>query len=126
MTYQPMTLAELAGRLAHEGDVKVRWKQVWEFFEEFRWAPVENRPQLLTAEPPPTGDEQWDVLLAAMAEHLAAGLDLAPPQWSRDRVLSTAWFPSSLPSKRMEALVSAPAAFRKHGVYLSARDLEAA
>jgi len=26
----------------------------------------------------------------------------------------------------MEALVFAPAAFRKHGVYLSARDLEAA
>jgi hypothetical protein len=41
-------------------------------------------------------------------------------------VLATPWFPSSLPSKRMEALVWAPAAFRKHGVYLSARDLEAA
>jgi hypothetical protein len=61
-----------------------------------------------------------------LAEHLAARLDKAPPAWTRPRVLATPWFPSSLPSKRMEALVWAPAAFRKHGVYLSARDLEAA
>ena len=65
-----------------------------------------------------------DVLLAVVAEHLAAQRDAAPPAWSRSQDLVTPWFPSSLPSKRMEAL--APAAFRKHGVYLSARDLEAA
>ena len=81
---------------------------------------------ILGDEPSPTCGEQWDVLLAAMAEHLAARLDDAPPEWSRSRVLATPWFPSSLRSKRMEALVWAPAAFRKHGVYLSARDLEAA
>lgn len=62
----------------------------------------------------------------ALAEHLTAQRDQAPPEWSRSRVLVTPWFPSSLPSKRMEALVWAPAAFRKHGVYLSAHDLEAA
>ena len=121
-----MTLTSLAGYLCRQADEKVRWKHVWEFFEEYRWAPVDERPMLLREEPSSTGDEQWDVLLAAMAEHLAAQLDLAPPEWSRSRVLATPWFPSSLRSKRMEALVSAPAAFRKHGVYLSARDLEAA
>jgi hypothetical protein len=126
MAYQPMTLTGLAGHLSRQRDEKVRWKYVWEFFEEYRWAPVEERPSLLSGEPPSSGDEQWDVLLAAMAEHLAAQMDLAPPEWSRARVLATPWFPSSLQSKRMEALVSAPAAFRKHGVYLSARDLEAA
>lgn len=126
MSYQPMSLADLAERLSRASDVKVRWKLVWEFFEEFRWAAADERPRLLGPEPAPTGDEPWDVLLAAMAEHLAAGLDLAPPEWSRGRVLVQPWFPSSLPSKRMEALVSAPAAFRKHGVYLSVRDLEAA
>jgi hypothetical protein len=42
------------------------------------------------------------------------------------RFLVTPWFPSSFPLKRMEALVLAPAAFRKHGVYPSAGDLEAA
>jgi hypothetical protein len=126
MAYQPMTLTGLAGHLSRQHDEKVRWKHVWEFFAEYRWAPAEERPPLLSEEPPPTGDAQWDVLLAAMAEHLAAQMDLAPPEWSRTRVLATPWFPSSVQSKRMEALVSAPAAFRKHGVYLSARDLEAA
>jgi len=126
MSYQPMTLADLAGHLSRQGDERIRWKHVWEFFEEYRWASAERQPQLFRDEPPRIGDEQWDVLLAAMAEHLAAKLDFAPPEWSRARVLATPWFPSSLPSKRMEALVSAPAAFRKHGVYLSARDLDAA
>ena len=36
------------------------------------------------------------------------------------------WFPAELRVQRADALVWAPAAFRKHGVYLSARDLEAA
>lgn len=121
-----MTLADLAGRLSRQSDERIGWKHFWEFFEEYRWTPAGEQPQLLQDEPPPTGLDRWDVLLAAVAEHLAAQLDLAPPQWSRDRVLARPWFPSSLPSKRMEALVSAPAAFRKHGVYLSARDLEAA
>jgi hypothetical protein len=124
--YRPMTLTDLAVHLARHAEKKVRWKYVWEFLEEYRWEPVERQPGLLQEEPTSTGDEQWDALLAAVAEHLAARLDQAPPQWSRSRVLGTPWFPSSLRSKRMEALVWAPAAFRKHGVYLSTRDLEAA
>ena len=126
MSYQAMSLAGLAVHLARETDEEFQWKHVWEFFEEYRWEPAEKQGALLREEPVPTGDERWDVLLAAMAEHLAAQRDEAPPDWTRSRTLATPWFTSSLPSKRMEALVSAPAAFRKHGVYLSARDLEAA
>jgi hypothetical protein len=126
MAYQPMTMAVLADHLTRHSDEKIRWKYVWEFLEEHRWEPPETQAQLVLDEPSSVGDEHWDVLLAALAEHLAAKLDLAPPAWTRPRVLSTPWFPSSLPSKRTEALVWAPAAFRKHGVYLSAQDLEAA
>lgn len=124
--YRPMTLAELAGRLAPTGDSKVRWKLVWEFLEEYRWEPVDVQLKLLADEPPPTGDERWDTLLAALAEHLAAGHDVAPPPWADLRVLRRPWFPAELRIQRAEALVWAPAAFRKHGVYLSGRDLEAA
>jgi hypothetical protein len=81
---------------------------------------------LLRDEPVPVGDERWDALLAALAERLAARLDLAPPPWTESRVLRRAWFPAELQIQRAEALVWAPAAFRKHGVYLSARDLDAA
>ena len=77
--YHPMTLAELGGRLARTADAKVRWKLVWEFLEEYRWEQARAQPSLLRDEPEPVGDERWDALLAAMAEHLAARLDLAPP-----------------------------------------------
>ena len=124
--YRPMTVADLAGRLARTAEVKVRWKLVWEFLEEYRWEAADVQPALLLDVPPQVGDERWDVLLAALAEHLAAGHDLAPPQWAESRVLRRPWFPAELKTQRAEALVWAPAAFRKHGVYLSARDLEAA
>ena len=53
-------------------------------------------------------------------------MHLAPPFWAEFRVLRQPWFPAELQVQRADALVWAPAAFRKHGVYLSARDLEAA
>jgi hypothetical protein len=124
--YHPMSLAELADRLTRTADSKVRWKLVWEFLEEYRWEPADIQPSLLQDEPAPVGDERWDALLAALAEHLAAQHDLAPPPWTESRVLRRPWFPAELQTQRAEALVWAPAAFRKHGVYLSARDLDAA
>ena len=124
--YRPMTVADLAGRLARTADGKLRWKLVWEFLEEYRWEPADTQLDLLQDEPPQTGDERWDTLLAALAEHLAAGHGLAPPSWAEFRVLRQPWFPAELQVQRADALVWAPAAFRKHGVYLSARDLEAA
>ena len=124
--YHPMSLAELADRLAWTADGKVRWKLVWEFLEEYRWEPADIQPSLLQDEPTPVGDERWDALLAALAEHLAAQHDLAPPEWAESRILRRPWFPAELEIQRAEALVWAPAAFRKHGVYLSAKDLDAA
>jgi hypothetical protein len=124
--YRPMTLAELAGRLAGTAEGKLRWKLVWEFLEEYRWEPPAGQPWLLQEEPAPVDDDRWDALLAALAEHLAAQHDLAPPEWAELRVLRRPWFPAELKVQRAEALVWAPAAFRKHGVYLSAADLEAA
>ena len=126
-SYRPMTLADLGRRLEGvDDDAKTRWKLVWEFLEEYRWEPDDVQPSLLRDEPPATGDERWDVLLAALAEYLAAEDDRAAPEWTEIRVLQRPWFPAELEIQRADALVWAPAAFRKHGVYLSARDLEAA
>jgi hypothetical protein len=121
-----MTLADLASHLTQATDDRTRWKLVWEFLEEYRWEPGDIQPTLLRDEPPLIGDERWDVLLAALAEHLAAQHDLAPPAWAEMRALQRPWFPAELRVQRVDALVRAPAAFRKHGVYLSAADLEAA
>ena len=125
-SYQPMTLADLGRRLARLDDTRTRWKLVWEFLEEYRWEPDDVQLSLLQDEPPATGDERWDALLAALAEHLAAQDDLAAAGWTEIRVLQRPWFPAELETQRADALVWAPAAFRKHGVYQSARDLEAA
>ena len=125
-SYQPMTLADLGRRLARVNDAKTRWKLVWEFLEEYRWESPDTQVGLLIDDPPPVGDERWDALLAALAEHLAAKQDLAPPSWTELRVLGRPWFPAELRVQRADALVHAPAAFRKHGVYLAATDLEAA
>ena len=124
--YEPMSVVRLAQHLIANVDERVRWKLVWEFLEEYRWEPAEAQVCLLLAEPPPVGDERWDALLAALAEHLCAQHDLAPPEWTEPRVLRRAWFPAELAIQRADALVRAPAAFRKHGVYLSANDLKAA
>jgi hypothetical protein len=125
-SYRPMTVADLAAYLAQTADDKTRWKLVWEFLEVYRWEPGDAQPSLLRDEPSLIGDERWDALLAALAEHLAAKHDLAPPAWADLRVLRRPWFPAELRVQRADALVRAPAAFRKHGVYLSAADLEAA
>jgi hypothetical protein len=121
-----MTLAELARRVAAEADEKIRWKLFWEFLEEYRWESAEVQRTLLQEEPEPAGDERWDALFAAIAEHLNAVHDLAPPDWADARILRRPWFPAELRVQKVDALVWAPAAFRKHGVYLSARDLDAA
>lgn len=124
--YQPMSLAALADHLTAVVDDKVRWKLVWEFLEEYRWESAETQVRLIRAEPSSTGSERWDALLAALAEHLCAQHDLAAPEWTEPRVLRQAWFPAELAIQRADALVWAPAAFRKHGVYLSVHDLKAA
>jgi hypothetical protein len=121
-----MSLADLAHHLGAGAGDKLRWKLVWEFMEEYRWEPAERQVALLLAEPDPLGDKRWDALLAALAEHLCAQHDLAPPGWADDRILRHAWFPAELAIQRADALVWAPAAFRKHGVFLSVHDLAAA
>ena len=123
--YRPMTLAELAGRLARTADDKARWKLVWEFLEEYRWESASVQLSLVQDEPTPTGDQRWDTLLAALAEHLAAGHDAAPPPWAELRVLRRPWFPAEI-WRSSEPRRWCGTHVRKHGVYLSARDLEAA
>jgi hypothetical protein len=124
-TYRAMTIADLAGLLP-DASQSGKWQFVSEFLEEYRWEPVEVRYGLLADEPPGTGDERWDVLLAALAEHLAARDDRGAPAWSESRQLRRFWFPFNPPAARVDAVVHAPAAFRRRGVFLSAHELEVA
>lgn len=64
--------------------------------------------------------------LAALAEHLAARDGKAAPAWTEHRSLRQFWFPFNTRAARVDAVVHAPAAFRKRGVYVAARNLEVA
>ena len=123
--YRAMMLADLA-RLLQTTSRSEWWRLVAEFLEEYRWEPVDHRHRLLANEPTSTGDERWDVLLAALAEHLAARDGCGAPPWSERRRLRRFWFPFNTPAARADAVVHAPAAFRRRGVFVSAHELEVA
>jgi hypothetical protein len=123
--YEPLTLARLADLLTGRSESD-RWRFVAEFLEEYRWEPLAIRPGLLTTEPGRTGDERWDVFLAGLAEHLSACDGRAAPPWSESRSLRRFWFPFNTLAARADALVHAPAAFRRRGVYVAPQELEVA
>jgi hypothetical protein len=123
--YQPLT-AERLGALLVGSEETRRWRLVAEFLEEYRWEPVETRFALLESEPAATGDEHWDVFLAALAEHLAAKDGRGAPPWVETRSLRRFWFPFNTRAARVDAVVHAPAAFRRRGVYVSAQELNVA
>ncbi|TQS40397.1 hypothetical protein [Cryptosporangium phraense] len=123
--YEPMTLVRLGQGLSAADDSE-RWRWVAEFLEEHRWEPAEVRPRLLGEEPTATGDAHWDVFLAALAEHLAAKDGRRAPAWAEGRSLRTFWFPFNTRAARVDAVVHAPAAFRRRGVFVAAQELEVA
>ena len=123
--YQPLTLTRLGALLTGASESQ-RWRLVAEFLEEYRWEPAEVQPSLLAEEPPSTNDEHWDVFLAALAEHLAARDGRGAPAWVESRSLRRFWFPFNTRAARADALVHAPAAFRRRGVYVAAHELEVA
>jgi hypothetical protein len=127
MSYQPMTLADLARFVAPEQEFDRQWRLVVELLKEYHQEPVGVRQGLLRNAPAgPPGDERWDVLFAGLAEHLAVRDGKAAPAWSASRGLRRFWFPFDTPGARAQALVHAPAAFRRRGVFVADYEIDAA
>jgi hypothetical protein len=103
-----------------------RWRLIAEFLEDYKWEPSAQRFSLLVEEPGGTDDERWDVLLAGLAEHLAARDGRSAPPWVERRSLRQFWFPFNTRAARVDALVHAPAAFRRRGVYVAPQELDVA
>ena len=118
-----MTLVDLGAHLAAADDDRHRWRLIAEFLEEFGHEPAGERVELLADEPPRTGDERWDVFLAALAEHLAARDGRAAAAWAADRRLAVFWFPFNTAAARVDALVHAPVSFRRRGIFVAPGEL---
>jgi len=124
VAYRPMTLVDLAGHLsAADDDDRYRWRLVAEFLEEYRHEPAGERAVLLRDEPPSTGDERWDVFLAALAEHLATRDGRRAAAWAAERRLAVFWFPFDSAAARADAVVHAPASFRSRGIFVAPEEL---
>ena len=108
-------------------DHEKRLRYVFEFLRGLA-EDTQVLPVLVGVEPEPTGDSRFDALLAAIAEDACVGQGKIPPTWVHHptRFLDSAWWVSSLPSARTQALVHTPASFRRRGVMIDRRDLEAA
>jgi hypothetical protein len=121
-----MSIARLAAFIAAEPDFDVRWRLVVEFLKEYGREPAGERQRLLADVPQPVGDERWDVLFAGLAEHLAMRDGQDAPPWSASRGLKRFWFPFDTPGARAQALVHAPAALRRRGVFVADYEIDAA
>ncbi len=121
-----MSMARLAAFIAGEPDFDMRWRLVVEFLKEYHHEPAGERQRLLTDTPEPVGDLRWDVLFAGLAEHLAMRDGQDAPLWSASRGLRRFWFPFDTPGARAQALVHAPAALRRRGVFVADYEIDAA
>lgn len=125
LAYQPLSLLRLS-ELMTGAEESHRWRLVAEFLEDYRWEPQEARRALLSEEPVPTGDNHWDVFLAGLAEYVATQDEHAAPPWTEQRSLRRFWFPFNTRAARVDAIVHAPAAFRRRGIFVSPQELAVA
>lgn len=121
--YRPMTIADVAGHLAKADDDQLRWRLIAEFLEEHRHEPIDVRAALLREEPATTGDERWDVFLAALAEHLSGLDNRGTAAWAAKRRLEVFWFPFNTAAARVDAYVHSPASFRRRGIFIAPQEL---
>lgn len=119
-----LTLTQTATAIASTSGDTSRTRLFFEFTRGADEAGPAALP-LITAEPALVGDIRFDALLAAAAEHLAARYGLPGPLWTMtvERFLDRAWWISTLPSARVQALLWTPASFRRRGIYLDRHDL---
>jgi len=118
-------LADLAHdiRKTSKKNTERRLRLVFEFLREAN--ETHALSLRLAVEPEATGDRRFDALLAAVGEDLCVRRGVTPPIWvfADWRFLNEAWWVSNLKSARAQALVNAPASYRRRGVMIDRRDL---
>lgn len=120
------SLAELAPALAGalvRGGAEA-WRLVGEFLDDDGGAGAAEFSLSVADPPAPTGDARADALVAALAEHLAAGRGQPPPPWAQAAVEVTPWWFAAGEPFRALALRESPPSFARRGVFITAGALE--
>jgi transcriptional regulator with XRE-family HTH domain len=119
-------LSELTDSICAASDPTRRRRLVLDFITRYNATDLIARRALVLDPPASTGDQRWDALLAAIAEHVAFEDAFDAPTWcaTPERFLDAAWFWVDLPSVRRRALISAPTAFRRRNVWVDRSDLD--
>jgi hypothetical protein len=118
-----LSLAEVASTIA-AGDEPLT--AIRDFLDQVHRSGDDELAALIRERPELTGDRKSDVLVAGVAEHLAAVRGLSCPSWvlEQERFLDRFWFVSSVPGFRAMALAQTPIALKRRGVLWPARSLE--
>jgi len=117
-----VTFAEAGARIAAGEDVL---RVARELLDQAPRLSAEELRAAMEERPTATGDRRGDALLAAVAEHVAAAVDVRAPDWTLepDRFLDRFWFVSDVPGLRAISLAQSPVALKRRGILWPARSL---
>jgi hypothetical protein len=122
------TVADVAADIAAllgQGATEVAYRTVIGLHDELLRTPAALRVALCVTPPPPVGDVRFDALLASVVEHDLRRDRLPLPEWVDDpRRHAGGWWVEDLPEMRDVIRKATPPAFRRHGVWLNAAELE--
>lgn len=106
-------------------DKRLAWREVIQLSDDLASAEPDVRVALCVAEPPLTGDERYDALIAGIVDHWLSQDRLPRPRWLRQpsRTLKPAWDVEPLPRLQQAARAATPKGLERHGVYLAASEL---
>ncbi len=91
-----------------------------ELVHRFHSSDLADQHLMLAAEPPPTGQVEWDAFLGGLAEWLATSGGIEAPAWSStpDRFLGRGWWVTTMASMRAWEFAGTPVSLQRRGVYL--------
>lgn len=102
------------------GDSSAIVRKSAELVQRFAGADPVDQRVMLAAEPPPTGQVEWDAFLGGLAEWLATSGGIEAPAWSStpDRFLGRGWWVTTMASMRAWEYAGTPVSLQRRGVYL--------